>query len=257
MHDRVDDDYSNKAEACEAADDVPVNPDVERSIGAVIARRYSRRDTLKGALGVTAATALFGAAALGAGRAAAQTPDPRGPLSAPASQCGILRACCRHRHVTPRRGLSAEVMLRGATRCFRMKPSIRARYLSSRRPLWLQHDYVASSARSDAVRLLFVNTIRHPDVMSRNQSGCGVTIVEASRRARSMSRWPPRRHLFEIARGAIGARRRDAIERRTRARADDSDGPLPDIHASRESRSDRGVAVLSTIAPVCYPVGPT
>jgi secreted PhoX family phosphatase len=73
MHDE-DDGYSNKAEACEAADDISINPDVERSIGAVIARRYSRRDMLRGSLGVTAATALFGAAALGAGRAAAQQP---------------------------------------------------------------------------------------------------------------------------------------------------------------------------------------
>ena len=73
MHEDDQDNFSNKAEACEAADDIPVNPDVEHSIGAIIARRYSRRDMLKGSLGVTAATALFGAAALGAGRAAAQT----------------------------------------------------------------------------------------------------------------------------------------------------------------------------------------
>ncbi len=74
MHEHDEDDFSNNAEACEAADDIPNNPDIERSIGAVIARRYSRRDMLKGSLGVTAATALFGAAALGAGRAAAQSP---------------------------------------------------------------------------------------------------------------------------------------------------------------------------------------
>jgi secreted PhoX family phosphatase len=74
MHEHDEDDFSNNAEACEAADDIPNNPDIERSIGAEIARRYSRRDMLKGSLGVTAATALFGAAALGAGRAAAQSP---------------------------------------------------------------------------------------------------------------------------------------------------------------------------------------
>ena len=71
MHE--DDEFSNKAEECEAADDVPVNPDTDRSIGAIIARRYSRRDALKGALGVAAATALFGAA-LSAGRARAKSP---------------------------------------------------------------------------------------------------------------------------------------------------------------------------------------
>ncbi len=79
-----DDGYSNKAEACEALDDVPVNPDIDRSIGAVIARRYSRRDALKGALGVAAASALFGTAALTAGRAEAQgmagAPDIAGAI---------------------------------------------------------------------------------------------------------------------------------------------------------------------------------
>lgn len=56
--------FSNKAEAFEAFDDTPLSPANDRTIGAVIARRYSRRDMLKGSLGVTAATALFGAAAL-------------------------------------------------------------------------------------------------------------------------------------------------------------------------------------------------
>jgi uncharacterized protein len=70
MHD--EDLYESKSAACEAADDIPINPDTERSIGAVIAKRYNRRDILKGSLGVTAATALFGASALGAGRAEAQ-----------------------------------------------------------------------------------------------------------------------------------------------------------------------------------------
>jgi secreted PhoX family phosphatase len=65
--------YESKAAAAEAADDIPNNPDTERSIGAVIARRFSRREMLKGSLGVTAATALFGASALNAGRAEAQT----------------------------------------------------------------------------------------------------------------------------------------------------------------------------------------
>ena len=56
--------FSNKAEAFEAFDDTPLSPENDSTIGAVIARRYSRRDMLKGSLGVTAATALFGTAAL-------------------------------------------------------------------------------------------------------------------------------------------------------------------------------------------------
>jgi secreted PhoX family phosphatase len=61
------DHFSNKAEAFEAFDDIPLSPQTDHTIGAVIARRYSRRDMLKGSLGVTAATALFGTAALTAG----------------------------------------------------------------------------------------------------------------------------------------------------------------------------------------------
>jgi uncharacterized protein len=59
-----EDDFSNKAEAFEAFDDIPLSPASDDTIGAVIARRYSRRDLLKGALAVAAATALFGTSAL-------------------------------------------------------------------------------------------------------------------------------------------------------------------------------------------------
>jgi uncharacterized protein len=58
------DEFSNKAEAFEAYDDIPLSPETDDTIGAVIARRYSRRDMLKGSLGVVASTALFGTAAL-------------------------------------------------------------------------------------------------------------------------------------------------------------------------------------------------
>jgi len=70
----TDDPFSNKDEAIQASDNVPLSPDAGDTIGAVIARRYSRRDMLKGSLGVTAATALFGTTALqsaGPARAAA------------------------------------------------------------------------------------------------------------------------------------------------------------------------------------------
>ena len=58
------DKFSNKAEAFEAFDDTPLSPQTDDTIGAVISRRYSRRDMLKGSLGVTAATVLFSEAAL-------------------------------------------------------------------------------------------------------------------------------------------------------------------------------------------------
>ena len=63
----TDDGFSCTAEAFEAFDDIPLSPPRHDTIGAIIARRYSRRDVLKGSLGVTAATALFGPAALAAG----------------------------------------------------------------------------------------------------------------------------------------------------------------------------------------------
>ena len=56
----TDDGFSCTAEAFEAFDDIPLSPPRPDTIGAIIARRYSRRDMLKGSLGVTAATALFG-----------------------------------------------------------------------------------------------------------------------------------------------------------------------------------------------------
>ncbi|MEO0719989.1 MAG: hypothetical protein AAFZ06_14090, partial [Pseudomonadota bacterium] len=53
----------NKAEAFEAYDDIPKNPHLGDTIGDVINRRYGRRDVLRGALAVSATTALFGATA--------------------------------------------------------------------------------------------------------------------------------------------------------------------------------------------------
>ncbi|MEP1767720.1 MAG: PhoX family phosphatase [Sulfitobacter sp.] len=54
----------NKAEAYEAFDDIPTNPNLSRTIGEVVAARYSRRDMFKGSLAVTATTALFGTSAM-------------------------------------------------------------------------------------------------------------------------------------------------------------------------------------------------
>ncbi|WP_108680837.1 PhoX family phosphatase [Methyloceanibacter sp. wino2] len=69
--------YPTRAAAMEAADDEPLSPVAGDTIGDVIARRYSRRDIMKGALGVTAATALFGPAALAASKAEAASVGDR------------------------------------------------------------------------------------------------------------------------------------------------------------------------------------
>lgn len=63
--------YGNKAEAFEAFDDMPTNPNLSRTIGDVINARYGRRDMLRGMLGVTATTALFGTSAMIAPKQAA------------------------------------------------------------------------------------------------------------------------------------------------------------------------------------------
>ena len=65
------DEHSNKAEAFEAFDDIPTNPRIEETIGDLIARRYGRRDVLKGALAVAVSGALFGREAVTSARAAA------------------------------------------------------------------------------------------------------------------------------------------------------------------------------------------
>ena len=56
--------FCNQAEAFEVFDDIPTNPHLENTIGDLINCRFGRRDVLRGALGVTAMTALFGTTAL-------------------------------------------------------------------------------------------------------------------------------------------------------------------------------------------------
>jgi uncharacterized protein len=69
--------FRNRAAACEAHDDIPRSPEDGETIGEVIVRRYSRRDVMRGTLGVTAAAALFGPAAFRASTAAAATTADR------------------------------------------------------------------------------------------------------------------------------------------------------------------------------------
>ena len=54
----------NKAEAYEAFDDIPTNPNLSRTIGDVINARYNRRSVIAGMLGASASAALFGTSAL-------------------------------------------------------------------------------------------------------------------------------------------------------------------------------------------------
>lgn len=72
-----DPEIGNKAEAFEAFDDIPTNPHLGRTIGDVINARYGRRDVLRGFLGVSATTALFGTSAMIAPRQAAAATGSR------------------------------------------------------------------------------------------------------------------------------------------------------------------------------------
>lgn len=56
MHD--EDEFCNRAEVCEALDDVPQNPSIKETIGDVINARYHRRDVVRGMLGVAAISSV-------------------------------------------------------------------------------------------------------------------------------------------------------------------------------------------------------
>ena len=57
------DTFRNRAAACEAQDDIGRSPEDAETIGDVILRRFSRRDMMRGTLGVVASATLFGPAA--------------------------------------------------------------------------------------------------------------------------------------------------------------------------------------------------
>ena len=67
--------FGNKAEAFEAFDDIPLNPNPTRTIGDLITARYGRRDILGGLLGATASAALFTGTAMIAPRQASAAPS--------------------------------------------------------------------------------------------------------------------------------------------------------------------------------------
>jgi uncharacterized protein len=98
------DPFRNRAAACEAHDDSPRSPADGETIGEVILRRYSRRAVMRGTLGVTAAAALFGPAALAAGDARAGTASDRFDFAE--IEAGVDKT----HHVAP--GYRAEVLLR-------------------------------------------------------------------------------------------------------------------------------------------------
>ncbi|KAB2920860.1 MAG: PhoX family phosphatase [Hyphomicrobiaceae bacterium] len=110
-----DDGFSNKDEAFQAFDDIPLSPPREDTIGAIIARRYSRREMLKGSLGVTAATTLFGTAALTSASSTAEA------AAAPAAFRELTSGIDETHHVAE--GYQADIVIRWGDPLFKdMKP---------------------------------------------------------------------------------------------------------------------------------------
>ncbi len=68
------DTFRNRAAACEAEDDIGRSPADAETIGDVILRRFSRRDLMRGTLGVVASATLFGPAAFAADPQSAEEP---------------------------------------------------------------------------------------------------------------------------------------------------------------------------------------
>jgi secreted PhoX family phosphatase len=100
--DQDDSRFSSRSEYFEALDDIPTNPSQAPTLGDVINRRFSRRDILKGALGVAAVGAL--------------APLPLSVKAATADRAGrfgfqeIAHGVDEMHHVAP--GYSADVLMR-------------------------------------------------------------------------------------------------------------------------------------------------
>jgi secreted PhoX family phosphatase len=91
------------AEAAEAFDDTPRSAAANDTVGAVIARRFSRREVLKGSLGVAASTLLFGGAAL--------TARPANAAEARAFDFAELKAGVDETHHVAN-GYTADILIR-------------------------------------------------------------------------------------------------------------------------------------------------
>ena len=67
--------FSTRADAFEAMDDTPLSPTTEPTLGDIVNRRFGRRDAMRGALAVTAMTAMGGTLLTTARQAHAATPS--------------------------------------------------------------------------------------------------------------------------------------------------------------------------------------
>lgn len=158
-------DYSNKAEAFEAYDDIPTNPHLDHSVGAVVARRYGRRDVLKGLLAVTASTALFGHEALTAPRALAAA---AGSFTFDEVAAGVDET----HHVAS--GYEAQILLRWGDPLFPDSPAfdpLNQSAAAQHRQFGYNNDYIAAfpiDGRADRLLLCVNHEYTSPEVMFRD-----------------------------------------------------------------------------------------
>ena len=146
--------FCNRAAACEAHDDIPLSPGGAETIGDIIIRRYSRREIMRGTLGVAASAALFGPMALAAGSARAETPADAADFEEVAA--GIDET----HHLAP--GYRAEILLRWGDPLFSDSPAFDPQNQSAAAQLkqfGYNNDYIAFFPldRSGTRGLLCVN----------------------------------------------------------------------------------------------------
>lgn len=201
------DQFCNRAEAYQANDDIPLSPADGVSIGDIILKRYSRREMVRGSLGVVAAAALFGPAALASGARAAESSEDR--FGFEEIEAGVDET----HHVA--KGYDAEVLLRWGDPLFPDAPQFDPRRQSAAAQLkqfGYNNDYVAFIPLGDGGDhgLLCVNheytneeimfpglprqdTICFPDMTAElveiEMAAHGVSIVEI---LREDGRWRPK-----------------------------------------------------------------
>ncbi len=98
--------YVTRSQAYEASEDIGRNPSTAPSMGDVIATRFGRRDVMRGALAVSAVTAVLGPMALTSSPAEAQTAAPASRYTFTEIEHGVDET----HHVAP--GYSADVLIR-------------------------------------------------------------------------------------------------------------------------------------------------
>jgi hypothetical protein len=102
--------YSCRNEAFEAAEDIGCNPSAGPTMGDIIARRFGRRDMMRGSLAVAAITAAFGPLAVTAARQAEAAQTGANGTKARFSFDELERGVDRTHHVA--KGYNADILIR-------------------------------------------------------------------------------------------------------------------------------------------------